>query len=498
MNHNGIKSAAGEKVLLIKNGNTDDIIDALLDEIPGVKEQTREFSRQFSPDREGLRRLWTWVKRNIRYVEDPLGVQWIRTPARLWYDREGDCKSFTLFIVSVLENLKMPYYVRFTNTEKPGGRIVNHVYPIAVLNGKEIVLDAVWRAFDTEHKFFFKKDYDMAEIYRLSGIGNTADLEALAIELTAAVADIPDSILLNDITRMTAGDFFRYQQAALFSAQSAAATNDVDKLRYEAAAASLRRGKIVDNGAAMVVSAINGQRSGVGSLDADDIKVVKHILSVAASDTTPAFPVPLLRIPEEGVSGVGDKIKDAAESILNAWRKMVNWLFKTGLKEAAPFFLYTFIKKPLPEKSNRRRARQEAILAFIEKAGKFDSKDAVRNAIRLAIVEKTGKQPEAYMQAQTGEKISGDAAVGVIPVAAIAAVVEILSKVATLFKKSSPGASAADAPDFTELKYDLAMANNANKQPGLPQYAASAPQAIMENLPLLLLIGGAVYVLNRK
>lgn len=93
------------------------------------------------PVDEKCRAVFSYLARNVRYKIDPYGVQWIKTPARLLRDGQGDCKSFTMFIASCLHCLGVPVIVRFVNFD--GGYQFTHVYPVAIDEwGNEIVLDA--------------------------------------------------------------------------------------------------------------------------------------------------------------------------------------------------------------------------------------------------------------------------------------------------------------------------------------------------------------------
>ena len=436
----GIARPDGRTVLLKKGGNTQDIISAILDTVPDVREQTKGFARQFTPDKNGMYELWYWVRNNIKYEEDPLGVQWVREPARLWHDRVGDCKSFTLFIISVLENIGVDYRVRFSNTERPGKKVVNHVYPVAIINGKEVIVDAVFTRFNAEKSFYYAKEYTMSEIYRLSGIGDVEadNLENYLTSIQAATADIPDAILQDDITAMTLGEFARFQQAQQFEAQADVATSATDKTRYAAAAAAVRGGSL----------------AGIGSLAPKDAQTIRQFMAATAGQDAPAFTAPVLALPDS-ING----LSDIADAIKNAWRKIINWLFKKAMPLAAPFFLYTFIKKNVGPKTDRKRARQQSALDWIQKAGKFDSAEAVKNAAQTGIIKTFGKNPQQLLNAAAkGEQIAGICAFLAAAVTAITFVIEIVKKIAALFKKSGPDVSKSDAADLDELSQEIVLA----------------------------------------
>lgn len=162
--------------IIKKRGNTNDIIQAVLEADKTAYIDTKEFSKQFERSPEGLKKLWEFVKYKIKYKEDPKGVQWIQSPARLYSSKIGDCKSKTIFVNSILKNLSIPYKIRFIS-QKQGSRTPTHVYTVANLNGQEIVIDTVYKYFNKEPKHTYKQDYTMTEISYLSGLND--EVEAL-------------------------------------------------------------------------------------------------------------------------------------------------------------------------------------------------------------------------------------------------------------------------------------------------------------------------------
>lgn len=95
---------------------------------------------------------------HVRYQLDPVGKQYIKSPARLLRDGYGDCKSFTMFIACCLHCAGVKHIIRFVNFD--GGDQYTHVYPVAVdENGVEIILDAC------EKDMYGKPVYDYAREY---------------------------------------------------------------------------------------------------------------------------------------------------------------------------------------------------------------------------------------------------------------------------------------------------------------------------------------------
>ena len=161
-------------------GDTQDIIDIVLNAAKTkVNKQFCDFSNQISKDESGLRKLWSFVKYKIVYQKDDDGRQDVLLPAALWFRGWGDCKSKTVFIAHVLQCLKIPYIIRFTTYNK--GSNYTHVYPVALLNGKSVILDTVYDFFDREKTYTKKLDYPMTKISMISGLSEP-DYEKLAKE----------------------------------------------------------------------------------------------------------------------------------------------------------------------------------------------------------------------------------------------------------------------------------------------------------------------------
>lgn len=141
------------QIMKKQNGRIPHIIDEIEAAIrEGVSVQLTEFAKDFPPNKAGFLRLWKWVKRNIQYNEDGEDAQIIQEPARLNMTRQGDCKSFSLFIGSVLACWRVPFSLMYVSYADSG---TNHVYPVAHLpDGENVIIDAVWTRFDSQKEPF--------------------------------------------------------------------------------------------------------------------------------------------------------------------------------------------------------------------------------------------------------------------------------------------------------------------------------------------------------
>ena len=152
-----IAQAEHKDTIINRQGKTKDIMQAVVDCYNSDYAQVQELADNL-PGNDTLSRcraVFDFVDKNIKYQIDPLQKQWIRTPARLWSDGEGDCKSFSIFICSCLRCMGIPHLFRFAAYE--GNSDPTHVYAVAIdESGKEIIVDPVYR--DENGKAVFNKE----------------------------------------------------------------------------------------------------------------------------------------------------------------------------------------------------------------------------------------------------------------------------------------------------------------------------------------------------
>lgn len=147
-----------------------DIRDLLVKLVPKAKRQMVTFSQQFKgrTQQETCKKIFDYLKNNFTYVADG-NEQIIKLPSALLRKRVGDCKSYSLFTASILENLKIPY--KFVYTSYSSNPIPQHVY-VVTENG--CIIDAVYGIFNEEKKPTYKYIQDMNVRY-MAGIGCSCD-----------------------------------------------------------------------------------------------------------------------------------------------------------------------------------------------------------------------------------------------------------------------------------------------------------------------------------
>lgn len=137
-------------------------------------------------DRETFFNIWRFARKNVNYIEDKPGHEVIKSPGNLLSERSGDCKSFSVLVGSILQNLGYNYHYRLI-WERPWVPGVAHVYVMAeTREGEYIPIDPVNSEFAAEpfYYFFAKRDYfpERAQVgKRLGGGGVVKFIAAAAI-----------------------------------------------------------------------------------------------------------------------------------------------------------------------------------------------------------------------------------------------------------------------------------------------------------------------------
>ena len=170
--------ADGRQRIIKWRYTTDDITRTVIHCYNLYRGQTRQLAESLrgATEEESCRRVWQHVVDNIRYHEDGAAYQHVKTPARLFDDGEGDCKSIAVFCASCLSNLGIPCRFRFVNFDPADGQDVKHVY---VVTESGINLDPVeymqnGKLFGEVTPYHYKKDMKVTKrgLAILSGVGS--------------------------------------------------------------------------------------------------------------------------------------------------------------------------------------------------------------------------------------------------------------------------------------------------------------------------------------
>ena len=151
--------------------------------IPKVVNETLHHTKKLSAALKGqtlnetCSNIWQFVYQHIAYKKDQEGYEQIRSPARAWHDRKTgvDCDCYSVFISSILTNLKVPHILRITKYHRD---YFQHIYPVVPFHGTYIILDCVTDGFNYEVPFSEKKDYSM-DLQYLNGFDGDDGMEEL-------------------------------------------------------------------------------------------------------------------------------------------------------------------------------------------------------------------------------------------------------------------------------------------------------------------------------
>lgn len=143
--------------------------------------QTKDLSQILKGNNiyESCQNIYNFIVEHIQYTDDGQN-EVVRTPARVWADRAGDCDCMTVFSSSILYNLNIKHVYRLTGYEKTKknfwGNKVNycddyqHIYVIAYdEKNKPIIIDPVIDEFNTEHPYCKKTDMALIQLKGING-----------------------------------------------------------------------------------------------------------------------------------------------------------------------------------------------------------------------------------------------------------------------------------------------------------------------------------------
>ncbi len=151
--------------------------------IPKVVRETLSQTKKIAEHLQGTslsetcKNIWQFVYEHIAYAKDEDGLEQIRAPARSWHDRfRGvDCDCYTVFISSILTNLKIPHSLRIAKYHRD---YFQHIYPVVhKKGGGQITLDCVVDDFNYEEPYTEIKDTKM-DLQYLSGVNDDTELFA--------------------------------------------------------------------------------------------------------------------------------------------------------------------------------------------------------------------------------------------------------------------------------------------------------------------------------
>ncbi len=439
-----IAAARNKTVLRTPDGVTEDIIREILATDKVSRKDTKDFAGHLVGNTpiQTLQNNWNFVKDNIKYVVDPSGDQYVKTPARTWSDKFADCKSYSIFLASLLKNQGFEFSYRFASYGSTP--IYTHVYIVVPLNGREIIIDDVMPTFNSEKAYNFKKDIPMTKIYNMSGIG--ADLPKVTKKVDFNFGN-------KDISEMSEGEMDLWIARDRFISKKA----NFDKIKGIGSLQAERAQDTIDMLEDAIEAVQKATVNGIGALTSPDLD--EELMTIAFHAITGIYSI------ANEIHGIGATKKKAARQKRKADRKeirkdfkgkdratkMAEWrkangtktgkflqkvatkvkagakafakvlsaplrliskgILETTLPKAAPAFLYLFVTDPniiakLPEAAREKRKKQEKIFKFIVD-GVGMKENHLMGILRNGIIKHMGDEPEKIIAKAMAGKVSG-------------------------------------------------------------------------------------------
>jgi hypothetical protein len=190
--------------IIIQDGEVEETIDLMKKVVWKYLEDTRKIACHLQYDSlwHTCERIWNFLYDHIQYKLDKKGLEQLRRPCRSWAERQTgiDCDCFSIFVSSILTNLKIPHSFRITKYNRDE---FQHVYVIVPAEDSKgyFTIDCVLSDFNYEKPYTAKKDFPMS----LNGI-NVAVLSGAETEnVFDLVAGLDEMELLgadNEVQRL--------------------------------------------------------------------------------------------------------------------------------------------------------------------------------------------------------------------------------------------------------------------------------------------------------
>jgi hypothetical protein len=461
----------GKEIVIKEEGFTTDIVNACVDKWDEYYLTCEELAASLQADTitDTCRNLFDYVLAHVNYKIDPPGKQWIRTPARLLHDKEGDCKSYSILIASCLRCLDIDCVMRFVSYRND--KEYSHVYVVAFdENCNEVKIDPVAYVqasipFNNELKYKNKIDMRGTQISTLSGIGDTFSFT----EQIENNSKLNVNYLKSVIRNIEALNFYGYEvnmqiygmsKAGLALINEFSAQNDLQTAGY-VLAKYLSENKFITDVQQDIYSLIQE----IKQYTSNSVSREEYILSPDFANLSSSF----LKFWSDNILaynyvselGISDKEKAAQ------------------LEETAPYFLYTVIDfKNLSSVAQEKKGFQESVLSeFIANSGINNA--TAKYIIETGILLATELPASDVLRILSGKKISG-----------IGETADTINSITQIIN----GASSAFSTIYSAIQAGKNK-NTTNNQNYIPSSRASSSDFFSSSNMMYWVVGGGLLAL---
>lgn len=174
--------------IIIRDGEVEDTVELMKKVVWKYLGDTKKIAPYLKGRNleETCENIWNFLYNHIQYKLDQKGLEQLRRPSRSWSERETgiDCDCFSIFVSSILTNLRIPHRFRITKYDQDTYQHVYVIVPKENGNG-EYIIDCVLSRFNFEKPYTAKKDFTMS----LDGI-NVAVLSGTTSNVMDLVNDL--------------------------------------------------------------------------------------------------------------------------------------------------------------------------------------------------------------------------------------------------------------------------------------------------------------------
>jgi len=107
--------------------------------------------------------IFVFIKNAVPYVKEPGNNQTAKTMPRILADAKkygGDCKHYATIAAALCKSLGIKCKLRLIS-QYYDRKTPNHIYCVAMINGREVIIDPVLKNFDTEARYNYKYDINI-------------------------------------------------------------------------------------------------------------------------------------------------------------------------------------------------------------------------------------------------------------------------------------------------------------------------------------------------
>lgn len=161
MYHLGNIKANNKNILVARYQTTGQIAGAIVRAVKESQPTADKLKKYFQGDKyQQAKLIFIFCKNLLPYKKESASRQTARTMARIIQDAKkgGDCKHFSTLSASLCKALNIKCKLRLISQRYDNDQ-PNHIYTVALINGREVIIDAVLPNFDTEARY--NKKYDI-------------------------------------------------------------------------------------------------------------------------------------------------------------------------------------------------------------------------------------------------------------------------------------------------------------------------------------------------